>query len=554
MVARTLKALEVTDVFGVVGRPVTNIAMMAQAEGIHFWSFRNEQAASYAAGAAGYMTGRPAVCLAVSGPGVVHALAGLGNAWANCWPMVLIGGATSTDHSEMGGFQEAPQIETVRPYVKMACRAESLARVPFYIEKAIRVAMYGRPGPTYVELPAEVIYDLMDESKLVLPRPVPPPPLTFADPKSVRAALELLKTAKNPLVIVGKGTAYARAEAEATHFVEKTGLPFLPTPMGKGVLSDEHSQSVAAARNLALQSADVILLLGARLNWILHFGQTPRYNKDVKFIHVEIAPEELNNSVRAEVALAGDIKAVLTQLNDLLAKSPFQFPKASPWWNALNDKVAKNKAVNAKLCADERMPLSYYRALKGVHDTLPHDAIIVSEGANTMDIGRTIFDNRLPRHRLDAGTWGTMGVGMGFAIAAQVVHPGKKVVAIEGDSAFGFSGMEIETMCRYGLNVCTVIINNNGISMGVEDLSGFEKPNVPFFVYTPQARYEKLIEAFGGKGYYVTKPEEIEPAMRDALAQKCPTIVNIMIDTAATRKPQEHPFELGATLGGKAKL
>jgi len=229
-----------------------------------------------------------------------------------------------------------------------------------------------------------------------------------------------------------------------------------------------------------------------------------------------------------------------------------QFSPSSAWWTALKSKVASNKATNDKLCADDRVPLSYYRALKGVHDALPRDTIIVSEGANTMDIGRTIFDNTLPRHRLDAGTWGTMGVGLGFAIAAQVVHPDKRVVAVEGDSAFGFSGMEIETMCRYGLNICIVIINNNGISMGINDISGLDRSQVPFFVYTPQARYEKLIEAFGGKGYYITRPEEIQPTMRDALSQKCPTIVNIMIDTDAKRKAQEFPFEM-TKVPGKAK-
>jgi len=272
------------------------------------------------------------------------------------------------------------------------------------IEKAMRVAMYGRPGPTYVELPAEVIYDRIDEAALKLPRPIPPPPLTLADPAAVQAAINLLRSAKNPVVIVGKGAAYGRAEKEVTHFVEQTGLPFLPTPMAKGVLPDDHAQSVAAARNLALQSADVILLLGARLNWILHYGRPPRFSKDVKFIQVDIHGEELGNSVRPEVALAGEIKAVLTQFNGILAAEPFHFPETSAWWKALHNKVAQNKSVNDKLCADERMPLSYYRALKGVHDALPHDAIIVSEGANTMDIGRTILDNKLPRHRLDAGT------------------------------------------------------------------------------------------------------------------------------------------------------
>lgn len=531
--------------------------MMAQAEGIKYYSFRNEQAASYAAGAVGYLTGKPGVCLCVSGPGVVHALAGVGNAWSNCWPMLLIGGASPTENNEMGGFQEAPQIETVRPYVKLAAKVESIDRVPFYLEKAYRAAIYGRPGATYVDLPAEVIYDKIDEAKLTFPPPCPQVPRTFADPRAVVSALQLLKTARNPLIIVGKGAAYARAEDEVHQFVKKTGFPFLPTPMGKGVIPDTHPQAVSAARTFALQNADVVLLIGARLNWILHFGLPPRWRKDVKFIQIDISGEEMHNNVRGAVSLIGDAKAVMSQLNELLESkdhASFSFPSSSEWWKQLQTNVEKNRRVSENLYRDNQVPMSYYRAIKGVQDCLPKDAIIVSEGANTMDIGRTILDNSNPRHRLDAGTWGTMGVGMGFAIAAALLNPDKKVVAVEGDSAFGFSGMEIETACRYNIPITVVIINNNGISTGVESLEGFDRTNIPFFAYLPQAHYEKIAEAFGGKGYFVTKPEEIAPAMNDALKQNCVTIVNILIDTSSKRKAQEFPFELTKVPASKSNL
>jgi 2-hydroxyacyl-CoA lyase 1 len=558
VVARALKELGVEYMFGIVGRPVTNIAMMAQAEGIKYYSFRNEQAASYAAGAIGYLTGKPGVCLCVSGPGVVHALAGVGNAWSNHWPMLLLGGASPTENNEMGGFQEAPQIETVRPYVKLAARIESIDRVPFYIEKAYRAAFYGRPGATYLDIPAEVIYDRIDESKLHFPGVCPPPPLTYADPQGVAEALRLLKSAHNPLVIIGKGAAYARAENEIKQFVEKTGFPFLPTPMGKGVMPDDHGQGVSAARTFALQNADVVLLIGARLNWILHFGLPPRWRKDVKIIQIDIAGDEMHNNIRNAVSLIGDARAVMSQFNQLLqtdsAHRNFSFGKSNDWWKQLDARISKNRKISENLYVEDKLPMTYYRALKGVQDTLPKDAIIVSEGANTMDIGRTILDNSLPRHRLDAGTWGTMGVGLGFAIAAALVHPDKRVVAVEGDSAFGFSGMEIETACRYNIPLTIVIINNNGISMGLETISGFDKTNVPFFVYTPQAHYEKIADMFGGKGYFVTRPEEIEPAMKDALSQNCVTIVNIMIDTSAKRKEQEFPFELTKVPTSKSNL
>lgn len=536
IIARSLKQQGVDYMFGVVGVPVIPVAVEAQRAGIKFFGMRNEQAASYAAGAVGYLTGRPGACLAVSGPGMIHAIAGLANAWSNCWPMILLGGANDSYQDGQGAFQEAPQIESARPYVKYAARPDSIRRLPFFIEKAVRSSIYGRPGATYIDLPGDVITGTAEDDEVAFPARCPEPPRTQADPMAVEQAVAALKSAERPLVIVGKGTAYARAEDEVRQFLESTQLPFLATPMGKGVVPDDHPLSVAAARSTALQRADVVFLMGARLNWILHFGLPPRFDPNVRVIQMDLAAEEIGTNVPAEVGLVGDAKAVTAQLNAVLEREPWQYPNETTWWTALQAKIEANRLEVEPRYADNSVPMGYYKVLGAIRDRLPRDAVLVSEGASTMDIGRTVFPNFLPRHRLDAGSFGTMGVGIGFAIAAAAVHPEKRVVAVEGDSAFGFSGMEVEVACRYQLPITFIIVNNNGIGGGPDVL---DPANIPPSVYTPKARYERVIEAFGGKGYFVETPEELDAALDEAMTADVPTVVNVMISAQSQRKQQE---------------
>lgn len=536
IVARALKQQGVEHMFGIVGVPVIPIAIHAQREGIKFYGFRNEQSASYAAAAVGYLTGRPGVCLGVSGPGMIHGVAGMANAWSNCWPMILIGGANDSYQNGQGAFQEAPQIETARPYAKYAARPDSIARLPYFVEQAVRTSIYGRPGACYLDLSGDVISGTVEEDEIVWPARCPDAPRTCAPQENIEAAIAALKSAERPLVIVGKGAAYSRAEAEVLKFVETTGLPYLASPMGKGVIPDDHAQSIAPARSFALQNADVVLLMGARLNWIMHFGMPPRFNPNVRIIQMDINPEEIGTNVPTEVALVGDAKAITAQLNAELEKNPWQYPSETTWWTGLQGKMTANAATVAPMYEDDAVPMGYYRVLKEVRDLMPRDAAISNEGASTMDIGRVVFPNYLPRHRLDAGTFGTMGVGLGQAIALAAVYPGKKVVCVEGDSAFGFSGMEVETAARYGMNITFVIINNNGIGGGPNQL---DPARVPPSAYTPSAHYEKMAEIYGGKGFFVTSPDQLRPTLEEAMATEKPSIVNIMIDAKSQRKPQE---------------
>ncbi|KAI5106119.1 2-hydroxyacyl-CoA lyase 1 [Silurus meridionalis] len=435
LIAESLKAQNVEYMFGIVGVPIIEVAMAAQAAGIKYVGMRNEQA-----------------------------------------------------------------VEACRLYSKFSARPGSLAMIPAVVEKAVRSSIYGRPGACYIDIPGDMVNARTDRKTVRFPSCCPPPPVSLASNHEISKAFTVLKQAQRPLLIIGKGAAYGRAENEIKELVELSGLPFLPTPMGKGVLPDDHPNCVAAARSRALLQADAVVLLGARLNWILHFGFPPRFSPDVKLIQA--------------------------------------------------------------LSLQNTLPMNYYTAFHHIAEHLPKDCVIVSEGANTMDIGRTMLLNYLPRHRLDAGTFGTMGVGPGFAIAAAVLeqaqHTGRRVVCVEGDSAFGFSGMEVETMCRYKLPVIIIVINNNGIYSGVNTETWREMEKMgdmtviaPPVTLLPEARYEQVMCAFGGRGYLVRTVEELRTALQQSLRDTTnPSLINVLIDPTSDRK-QQGTMGLTGMLGQK---
>ncbi len=538
LMARSLKQQGVEYMFGIVGFPVGPIAAAAQKEGIAYYGMRNEQSASYAAQAVGYLTGRPGACLVVSGPGVVHGLAGLANAQQNCWPMILIGGASPTYQNGMGAFQEERQVQIATPFCKFAHAVEHVHRIPFYVEMAVRNSIYGRPGACYLDMPDDIILGEVEEDKVFEAATVADPPRFCAMPEDVDKALNALESAEKPLVIVGKGMGWSRAEEEVRAFIERTQLPFLASPMGKGVMDDNHPLSVGAARSHVLQEADVIFLMGARLNWIMHFGMPPRFNKKVRIVQLDISPEAISQNVPAEVALVGDGKAIVGQLNKALESRQWFYPKDTPWHKAIAEKSAANAKQVQPMIDDNSAPTNYYRAFKDISAWLPDNAVIIGEGANTMDIGRTQMPNKNARLRLDAGTYGTMGIGMGFTIAAAVAHPDRPIVSVFGDAAIGFSGMEIETACRYKLPVKIIVLNNGGIGGGMEEFPE-DRSKLPPRVMAIGSGYEKVMEAFGGKGFYVDDPKDLRAALDAAMAYDGPALVNVKLHHAAGRKPQQ---------------
>jgi oxalyl-CoA decarboxylase len=532
LVVDALKLNGIDTIFGVAGIPITDLARLAHAEGMRYVGFRHEQNAGNAAAISGYLTQKPGVCLTVSAPGFLNGMLALANATTNCFPMILISGSSSRAivDLEQGDYEELDQMNAAKPYAKAAYRINNPQDIGIGIARAIHAAVSGRPGGVYLDLTADVLSATLDveTARQSLVKVVDPAPAQIPAPASIERALDLLASAQRPLIILGKGAAYAQADEDIRSFVERTGIPYLPMSMAKGLLPDDHPQSAAAARSLALGQADVVMLIGARLNWLLSHGKGPTWGSGAtKFVQVDISPTEIDSNRPIAAPVVGDIKSSVAAL--LAALKPGQIKPNAAW----RDAIAANKQRNtermaARLNADPS-PMNFSSALRAVRTALATrpDAYVVNEGANTLDFARNIIDMYEPRKRLDSGTWGIMGIGMGYAIGAAVVS-GKPVVAIEGDSAFGFSGMEIETICRYQLPIVTLVFNNNGIYRGDAADSA---PSPTGFIQN--ARYEKMIEAFGGIGYHVTDTPSLGKALTEALEAGKPALINVVIDPTA---------------------
>jgi oxalyl-CoA decarboxylase len=537
LVIDALKLNGLTTIYGVPGIPITDLGRLAQAQGMRVISFRHEQNAGNAAAIAGFITKKPGVCLTVSAPGFLNGLTALANATTNCFPMILISGSSEREIVDLqqGDYEEMDQLAIAKPLCKAAFRVLHAADIGIAVARAIRAAVSGRPGGVYLDLPAKLFSQVMDaeEGLKSLVKVIDAAPAQIPAPSAVQRALDVLKTAKRPLIVLGKGAAYAQADAEVRALVEKSGIPYIPMSMAKGLLPDNHPQSAGAARSLVLAEADVVVLVGARLNWLLSHGKGKTWGApgSKQFIQIDIEPKEMDSNVEIVAPLVGDIGSVVSAL---LAGMGSDWPSAPADWIAkINSKKDANIAKMAVKLSKPATPMNFHGAL-GVLATIIKerpDTMLVNEGANTLDLARGIIDMYEPRKRLDVGTWGIMGIGMGFAVAA-AIETGKPVLAIEGDSAFGFSGMEVETICRYNLPVCIVVFNNNGIYRGT-DVNTNGSSDVATTVFVQGARYDRMMEAFGGVGVNATTPEELRIAVNAAMDSGRPTLINAVIDPSA---------------------
>jgi oxalyl-CoA decarboxylase len=537
LVIDALKLNGINTIYGVPGIPITDLGRMAQAAGMRVISFRHEQNAGNAAAIAGFLTKKPGVCLTVSAPGFLNGLTALANATTNCFPMILISGSSEREVVDLqqGDYEEMDQLAVAKPLCKAAFRVLHAADIGIGVARAIRAAVSGRPGGVYLDLPAKLFSQVVDaaagEKSLV--KVVDAAPAQIPAPAAVKRALEVLKSAKRPLIILGKGAAYAQADDAIRTFVEKTGIPFLPMSMAKGLLPDTHPQCAGAARSTVLKDSDVVMLIGARLNWLLSHGKGKTWGEpgSKKFIQVDIDPKEMDSNVGIVAPLVGDIGSCVTALLETMDS---KWPSApADWVGAINTKRGENVSKMASRLMKNAAPMDFHSALGALRTVIKErpDAILVNEGANTLDLARGVIDMYQPRKRLDVGTWGVMGIGMGFAIAA-AIETGKPVLAVEGDSAFGFSGMEVETICRYGLPVCIVVFNNDGIYRGT-DVNAVGGSDPATTVFVKGSRYDKVIEAFGGVGVNATTPDELKRAVDAAMDSGKPTLINAVIDPAA---------------------
>jgi oxalyl-CoA decarboxylase len=543
LVIDALKLNGIDTIFGLPGIPITDLTRRMQKSGLRVISFRHEQNAGYAASIAGFLTRKPGICLTVSAPGFLNGVTALTHATVNCFPMILISGSSEREIVDLqqGDYEEMDQLAIAKPLCKAAFRVLHAEDIGVGIARAIRAAVSGRPGGVYLDLPAKLFPQAMDAvaGKNSLIKVVDAAPRQIPAPEAVQRAVDLLRSAKKPLIILGKGAAYAQADADIRALVEKSGIPYLPMSMAKGLLPDTHAQCASAARSFVLPEADVVMLIGARLNWLLSQGKgktwggaTAKSWGGQKFVQIDISPQEADSNVRIDAPVVGDIgSCVSALLGALNANEGTTWPKPpAEWTTAVTERKDKNVAKMAETLAKNPSPMSFQSALNVVRDIVKAnpDAMLVNEGANALDFTRSIVDMYKPRKRIDVGTWGIMGVGMGYSIAAAVVT-GQQVIAVEGDSAFGFSGMETETICRYNLPVCIVIMNNNGVYRG-DEKNPTGGPDPSPLVFVKDARYDRMMEAWGGVGAHVRTPDELRRAMEEAIRSKRPTLINAVID------------------------
>lgn len=533
VLAMSLHKIGVDKMYGLVGIPVTEVAYIAQEEGIKFVGFRHEQQAGMAAATHGFLTKTPGVLLTVSSLGFLNGLTSTINATVNCYPMIQISGSSDRDTVDMqqGAYEELDQFAVARPLVKAAYRVNKPEDIPTAVVRAYRAAISGRPGGVYLDMTVASLGGVIDADKAnalidaMIP-PVDPVAEVAPNADSVKRAADLIAGARKPVFLLGKGAAYAQVDDKIKNLIESTGIPYYPMSMAKGLLPDNHPLSALSARSTIMKEADVVVLVGARLNWLLSRGHG-KWNPDGKFVQLDIDPVEIDCNRHIAAPVVGDLGLSLDALSAALAGCKLS---ADPQWvkeiQAIT--VAKNASF-AKRLEPQTVPMTHWSALsaaKKVIEANP-DVILVNEGANTLDDTRDAIDMSLPRHRIDCATWAIMGMGMGSAIGAAVAT-GKQIVAIEGDSAFGFSGMDFSTICRFNLPVTVCIFNNGGIYNGIGvNLSNDGDPAPT--TLDVKARYDKLAEAFGAQNYYVTTPAEFATALTEAIASKKPCLIDVQL-------------------------
>ncbi|MBD5332319.1 MAG: oxalyl-CoA decarboxylase [Bacteroides sp.] len=532
ILARALENMGIKNVYGLVGIPITEAAYLVQGQGIRFVGFRHEQQAGMAAATEGYLTKTPGVLMTVSSLGFMNGLTATANATVNCYPMIQISGATDPTmvDMKMGTYEEMDQLNTAKPLVKAAFRCSKAEDIPSAVARAYRAAVSGRPGGVYIDMTTPALGQIMNraDAEKLLYQPVDIYSPVAPNEASVDRAVETIQSAKRPAILLGKGAAYAQVDDKIKTLVEKYNIPYLPMSMAKGLMPDAGPLSALSCRSTIMEKADVVIVIGARLNWMLSFGKG-KWNPAIKFVQLDVDPEEMDVNVPIAAPVVGDMGE---SLDAILGKLDVSKMSIDPSWvpSLQAETKEKDAKFQERLTANKNaMPMDHWTALGAIKPIIESnpDIILINEGANTLDDTRDAVNMSLPRHRVDCATWAIMGMGMGSAIGAAVAT-GKKVVAIEGDSAFGFSGMDFSTICRFKLPVTVVIFNNGGIYNGIGEPMDKTSDPAPTTLDI-HARYDKLGDAFGAQTYYVQTPSELSQALNEAIASGKPCLIDVQL-------------------------
>ena len=524
LVARALQNEGADTLFFIMGGPMLGAQDACRQLGMRMIDVRHEQAAAMMANAYARVTGKAGVCATASGPAATNLLTGMAHALTDAAPIIALGGASPVHQFHTEAFQEVDQFSMMRPAAKWAAQAVNPKRMPDYVNLAYRHAMNGRMGPSYLDLPGDVLYGQVEEDEVVWPEPAKAHHRVPGDPGLVQEAMRLLANAERPVILSGTGVIWSQAAAELEQFVNETGIPFYTTPQGRGVVPEDHPRCFLSARSMAFREPDVILFLATRFNYVISHGQAPRFNSDAKVIQVNIDPTEIGHNRPVDVGIVGDCKTVLQQMLELVP-GKFEPQKETPWISALREQNMKGQARLDPFLNSDEEPIHPLRLCKEVKDFLDRDAILVVDGQEILNYGRQSIPTFKPGHRLNSGSFGTMGVGVPFGVGAKVGAPDKQVLVLHGDGSFGMNAMEMDTAVRHNIPIVTVISLNGGWTADPEGgkvgrALGYQ-------------RYEKMMDAFGGHGEYVEKPAEIRPALERAFASGKPAIVNVKTDFRA---------------------
>ncbi len=536
LVTKSIANEGITTLFGLAGGPIVEVMGYGPSLGVRPIGVRHEQAATFAATAYGYVRNEVGVAVLAAGPGVTNGVTGAHVAFDNCMPLLIIGGSGPQHGRYSGTFQETDNVPMFTSITKMAVQVDSAARIPEYMSMAFRKAKTGRPGPVYLDLPSDVLQEMVDEESVKWPTGYYASSPPQGNPDEISKAAELLLNAERPAMIVGKGVRWSEPVEQLTALVDTLGMPFLPSPMGRGFIPDDHPMNFNAARSTIMQGADVVLVVGARLNWMFDFGR--RFAPDAKIIHIDIEPEEIGLNRAVDVGIIGDAGQSLSQiLTELDGRTEGMRDRAEegPWLSELRQKAESNAESIQPFLEAPTTPIRTYRLLNEVRQVFPRDTIYSVDGQITLATGRQVLPSNTPASRLNSGTNGCMGVGVPFAVGAKLARPDVPVVSVNGDCAFGFNSMEMETAVRHSLPIVFIVNNNSGIvggnlesRMGLPDDYGERVAR-----YVQDVRYDKMMEAFGGHTEYVTDPDDLRPALERAYAaslEGAPSCVNVITD------------------------
>ena len=524
LLARSLKSQGMDALFYIMGGPMIETEAECIKLGVRAIDTRHEQAASLSAHAYTRVTQRPGVCMGASGPGVTNLVTGVANAFTDAAPLVAVGGASPRVYFGMEAFQEIDQVAVMKPITKWTTRILDTKRIPELVATAFRQATAGRPGPVYIDMPGDVLGETIEEDSITYPAPWKPSPRSLGDPAAVKEAIQLLRKAERPLILGVTGVWWSDGAAAFHALVDATGIPFYTTPLSRGLVPEDHDLSFLNARASAFAEADVLLVVGTRFNWIIQFGRPPRFAKDSKVIQVDVDAAQFGVTRPVDVPIAGDARAVCEQLV-AEARGVIDPKRYKAWADKLRSVDDEKQLLAEKAMSTDQVPIHPLRLCKEVRDFLRRDAILVVDGQEILNYGRQSIPTFVPGHRLNSGTFGTMGVGLPYGVGAKVAKPDKQVVVLHGDGSYGINGMEIDTAVRHKVPVLVVISNNGGWTADPQQ----NKPGRNLG-YT---RYDKVAMNFGAHGEFVEKPDDIRPALERAATSGKPAVVNVITDFKA---------------------